>query len=97
MLVWTIVLGVFFITSVLGKLAMPEFDTTLLALTGISAGTFIGFKIPENNNVPTAPKDDAPALPAQQANEPAGSVIDPSTQVQGSSATPQQPVREGAG
>jgi hypothetical protein len=97
MMVWTVVLGVFFITSVLGKMAMPEFDTTLLALMGISAGTFIGFKIPENNNVPTAPKDDASAHPAQEANERAKSLIDPSTQAQGSSATPQQPVRDGAG
>jgi len=26
---------------------MPDFDTTTLALMGISSGTYLGFKIPE--------------------------------------------------
>ncbi len=47
MFVWTIVLGIFFIISALGTLAMPDFSTTLLGLMGISAGTYLGFKIPE--------------------------------------------------
>jgi len=55
MLVWTVVLGIFFISATLGKLAMPDFSSTLLTLMGISAGTYLGFKIPENNNVPTQP------------------------------------------
>jgi hypothetical protein len=29
---------------------MPEFSTTLLALMGISSGTYLGFKIPERQN-----------------------------------------------
>jgi hypothetical protein len=45
-IVWTLVLGVIFLTSVLWDLTMPEFNTTLLALMGISAGTYIGFKLP---------------------------------------------------
>lgn len=45
--VWTIVLGLIFIWSVWRRLTMPEFSDTLLALMGISAGTYIGFKIPE--------------------------------------------------
>jgi hypothetical protein len=45
--VWTIVLGVIFIVSVYQYLAMPEFDSSLLLLMGISAGAFLGFKIPE--------------------------------------------------
>lgn len=90
MMVWTVVLGVLFISSVLGRLAMPEFSTTLLALMGISAGTFLGFKIPENNNVPTAPKPPVP--PKLQANEPVSGAINPSTQSQGSGATPKQPI-----
>jgi hypothetical protein len=45
--VWTLVLGVIFMWSVWKKLSMPEFSDTLLALMGISAGTYIGFKIPE--------------------------------------------------
>ncbi|HJT28013.1 MAG TPA: hypothetical protein VJ784_11430 [Pyrinomonadaceae bacterium] len=47
MLVWTIVLGLFFLYSVWASLSMPQFSDTLLALMGISAGTYIGFKIPE--------------------------------------------------
>jgi predicted membrane channel-forming protein YqfA (hemolysin III family) len=47
-LVWTGVLGVIFVTSVLRDLTMPEFNTTLLALMGISAGTYLGFKLPMN-------------------------------------------------
>ena len=47
MIVWTIVLGVIFIRAVAKDLTMPEFDTTLLGLMGLSAGTYIGFKFPE--------------------------------------------------
>ena len=44
---WTIILGIIFIASVYNNLAMPQFSTTLLGLMGISAGTYIGFKFPE--------------------------------------------------
>lgn len=44
---WTIVLGIIFVASVYNSLTMPEFSTTLLGLMGISAGTYIGFKFPE--------------------------------------------------
>lgn len=47
MCVWTIVLGIIFVTEVWTKMAMPDFNATLLGLMGISAGTFIGFKIPD--------------------------------------------------
>lgn len=47
-LAWTIVLGFIFIASVGRDLSMPEFNTTLLALMGISAGTYLGFKLPPN-------------------------------------------------
>lgn len=46
MCVWTIVLGIIFVSDVYAKGAMPEFDATLLGLMGVSAGTFIGFKLP---------------------------------------------------
>jgi hypothetical protein len=46
--IWTIILGGFFIWHVANKLSMPEFDTTLLLLMGISNGTYLGFKIPED-------------------------------------------------
>jgi len=44
--VWTLVLGGIFLTSVIWDLTMPEFNATLLALMGISSGTYIGFKLP---------------------------------------------------
>ena len=50
MLVWTVVLGIIFGIGVYRELAMPMFSTTLLALMGISAGTYLGFKIPERQN-----------------------------------------------
>jgi len=47
MFVWTLVLAVIFIYGVWYRLAMPDFSATLLALLGISSGTYLGFKIPE--------------------------------------------------
>lgn len=47
MLVWTIVLSFIFCVEVYQTLRMPEFSGTLLSLMGISAGTYLGFKIPE--------------------------------------------------
>jgi hypothetical protein len=44
--VWTLVLGGVFLTSVFWDLTMPEFSGTMLALMGISSGTYIGFKLP---------------------------------------------------
>jgi hypothetical protein len=52
MLVWTVVLGIIFVSQVYKALAMPEFSDTLLSLMGISAGTYLGLKIPED----TVPK-----------------------------------------
>jgi hypothetical protein len=49
-LVWTIILGALFLVGVYRALGMPEFDGTLLALMGISAGTYLGFKIPERQS-----------------------------------------------
>jgi len=46
-LVWTAVLGVIFLIGVHRDLAMPEFSESLLALMGISASTYLGFKLPE--------------------------------------------------
>jgi hypothetical protein len=50
--VWTIVLGLIFMYSVWTSLTMPQFSDTLLALMGISAGTYVGFKIPEQQTSP---------------------------------------------
>ena len=48
--IWTVVLGALFVYGVYRELAMPEFSGTLLALMGISSGTYLGFKIPERQN-----------------------------------------------
>jgi hypothetical protein len=47
MLCWTLVLGVVFVVGVYTDLGMPTFSGTLLALLGISSGTYLGFKVPE--------------------------------------------------
>ena len=46
--VWTLVLGIIFTVSVYSELAMPQFSAALLGLLGISAGTYVGFKLPES-------------------------------------------------
>jgi len=45
--VWTLVFGAVFFRAVISDLTMPQFDTTLLGLMGISSGTYLGFKFPE--------------------------------------------------
>jgi hypothetical protein len=45
--VWTIVLGIVFVSAVVNQLSMPTFSATLLALMGISGATYVGFKFPE--------------------------------------------------
>jgi len=47
MVAWAAILGVMFLIEVLARLAMPEFDANLLGLLGISSGTYLGLKIPE--------------------------------------------------
>ena len=50
MVVWTVVLFFIFWGAVWSRLALPDFDATLLTLMGISAGAYLGFKFPENQN-----------------------------------------------
>jgi hypothetical protein len=50
MLAWTVVLGIMFAVSVARQLVMLDFSATLLGLMGISSGTYIGFKFPEQKN-----------------------------------------------
>lgn len=47
MAVWTIVIAGIFIHDVVVNLRMPEFSSQLLALVGLSNGTYVGLKIPE--------------------------------------------------
>lgn len=45
---WTIVMVAVFIRQVTAYMTMPEFDSSLLILMGISSGTYLGFKATEN-------------------------------------------------
>ena len=58
MAAWTVVLAFIFAVAVTRILSMPDFDGTLLALQGLSAGTFLGLKItePKVTDVPDKPK-----------------------------------------
>jgi hypothetical protein len=47
---WTVVLSAVFLHTVLTRLVLPEFDTTLLALMGVSSGTYLGFKLPQKKS-----------------------------------------------
>jgi hypothetical protein len=47
--VWTLVLGMVFVSNVLSDLVMPTFDSSVLMLMGISSGTYLGFKLPTGN------------------------------------------------
>lgn len=49
-IVWTAVLAYIFVESVVWNLTMPEFSGTLLALMGISSGTYIGFQLPQRSD-----------------------------------------------
>lgn len=49
LLVWTLVLSLIFLHSVWKSLLMPEFSATLLALQGLTSGTYLGFKFPEKH------------------------------------------------
>lgn len=55
--VWTLVLGGIFLTAVLWDLTMPEFSATMLALMGISSGTYIGFKLPTKSEERVPPPE----------------------------------------
>jgi hypothetical protein len=58
MAAWTVVLAFIFAVAVTRILAMPDFDSTLLALQGLSAGTYLGLKVSESKvtDVPEKPR-----------------------------------------
>jgi len=47
MLLWNVALGIFFVVKLFTDLRMPDFDATTLGVLGISAGAYLGFKVPE--------------------------------------------------
>ena len=57
---WTIVLVFVLTVEVFTKLSIPDFNPTLLGLLGLSAGTYVGFKFPEDQTPAATPaKPDA--------------------------------------
>jgi len=50
MVVFTAVLGFVFLYTAWATLTMPDFSATLLTMQGITAGTYLGFKIPEKQS-----------------------------------------------
>jgi hypothetical protein len=59
---WTFILGIMFLSKVYHELAMPQLDNGLLALMGISSGTYLGFKFPESVRLSDeTPQKKAPA------------------------------------
>ena len=59
---WTVVLAFVFVIRIFTKLSIPDFNPTLLGLLGMSAGTYVGFKFPENKSFGSG----APIAPAQR-------------------------------
>lgn len=49
---WTVGLGLIFVATVYDDLVMPSFSATLLALIGMSAGTYLGFAFLEERATP---------------------------------------------
>lgn len=72
MIAWTVILGVLFLAKVYKSLSMPVFSGTMLALMGISAGTYLGFKIPEKQNAPESSADTTGTAAAASAGAAAG-------------------------
>ena len=50
MLVFNVLFGFLFVIYVVQHVSMPDFDSSVLTLLGMSAGTYAGFKIPEKQD-----------------------------------------------
>jgi|GEM_PF-2221890 len=50
MFMWTVILGVIFVSSVIRFQQIPQLDESLLGLMGISSGAYVGLKTMENKN-----------------------------------------------
>ncbi len=60
---WTVVLAFAYVMHILTKLSVPDFNPTLLGLLGLSAGTYVGFKFPENQSSASAQTQPAAPIP----------------------------------
>ncbi len=66
---WTLALTVVFFTEVFNNYAMPDFPPNLLLLMGISNGTYMLLKLPENSSPDPGPAE-APQDADERAEEP---------------------------
>jgi hypothetical protein len=71
MVVWTLLLGMFFLRAVLKNLAMPQFDENLIILMGASSGTYLGLKIPEKR-APLKVTNETPSVTTDEDTPAAG-------------------------
>ncbi|HET9284581.1 MAG TPA: hypothetical protein VFR24_21715 [Candidatus Angelobacter sp.] len=72
---WTVVLAFAYVMNILTKLSIPDFNPTLLGLLGLSAGTYVGFKFPENQSpasMQTQQAEPVPPIPPVSAAAAAG-------------------------
>jgi hypothetical protein len=58
MLLWNVTLGLVFVGRIFADLRIPDLDASTLGLLGLSAGAYVGFKVPEKQ---TADATDSPA------------------------------------
>ena len=71
MVLWTLIMGIIFVYSVIVKQLMCDFDDTLLSLMGISSGTYVLLKTIETQSKPAAvvPSEVKPIVPAPTDNK----------------------------
>ena len=79
LLTWTAVLALAFVYEVLRTLGVPELSTNLLALTGISNGTYFGFKVQEQQVPDSQPTSNPAAAEAVAASMAASAPVPPLT------------------
>lgn len=82
LIAWTAVLVFVFAAQVLTKMTIPDFNPTLLGLLGLSSGTYVGFKFPENQkssllqgllgSQPATPPPTIPPAPSSAPPAPPG-------------------------
>ncbi|MCX6304989.1 MAG: hypothetical protein NT040_08475 [Bacteroidetes bacterium] len=65
MFMWTVIMGIIFVVSVIRLQQIPQLDESLLGLMGISSGAYVGLKTMENKKDPETEgkeegKEDAP-------------------------------------
>jgi hypothetical protein len=89
MVVWTLIIGMFFVRRSISDFSMPDLNNNLLVLMGLSAGTYLGLKTQEKplqaNDAPTQENQQMNPAPAVSVPAPANpvesaSVIVPETQ-----------------